>query len=90
MEGMEHHGSKEEEAAGSPMDICNLCSIDTMKDLEANNTGVAGQCVEVPHQSCFTTGVVGDWANHMTPEMVRRIDAIVEDKLRGSGLSFTR
>ncbi|KAM3205982.1 hypothetical protein ACQJBY_061584 [Aegilops geniculata] len=79
-----------EEAAGSPMDICRLCSIDTMKDVEANNTGVAGLFVEVPHQSFFRKGVVGDWANHMTPEMARRIDAIVEDKLRGSGLSFTR
>ncbi|KAF7105551.1 hypothetical protein CFC21_106347 [Triticum aestivum] len=64
------------------------------RHLEANNTGVAGLFVEVPHQSFFRKGVVGEgeghWANHMTPEMARRIDAIVEDKLRGSGLSFTR
>ena len=38
-----------EEAAGSPMDIRWLCSINAMKDLEANNTEVAGQFVEVPH-----------------------------------------
>ncbi|VAI68026.1 unnamed protein product [Triticum turgidum subsp. durum] len=78
-----------EEAAGSPMDICRLCSINTMKDLDANNTGVFGQFLKFPNRSFFREGVVGDWANHMTPEMARRIDAVVEDKLGGSGLSFT-
>ncbi|KAF8663180.1 hypothetical protein HU200_055781 [Digitaria exilis] len=33
-------------------------------------------------------GGKGDWANHMTPDMARHLDAIVEEKLSGSGLSF--
>ncbi|KAF8664170.1 hypothetical protein HU200_054918 [Digitaria exilis] len=33
-------------------------------------------------------GEPGDWANHMTPEMARRLDAIMENKLQGSGLVF--
>jgi hypothetical protein len=36
----------------------------------------------------FRKGEVGDWASHMTPDMARRLDAVVEEKLRGSGLSF--
>ncbi|VAH12302.1 unnamed protein product [Triticum turgidum subsp. durum] len=78
-----------EEAAGTPIHIAELCSIDTMRGLETNNTGAAGVLAKFPHGSFFRKGVVGDWVNHMTPEMARRINAIVEDKLRGSGLSFT-
>jgi hypothetical protein len=40
----------------------------------------------VPNSSFFRQGVVGDWVNHLSPEMARRIDAITADKFRGSGL----
>ena len=36
----------------------------------------------------FRKGEAGDWANHMTPDMARRLDGIIKEKLRGSGLSF--
>lgn len=87
-----------EEAAGSPSDIANLCSIDTMRGLDVNKAGAGhaittpsywGEGFVFPHQSFFRKGVAGDWVNHMTPETARRFDAIVEDKLRGSGLTFT-
>jgi hypothetical protein len=78
-----------EEAAGFPTDIAEMCSIDALRDLEANKTGNAGMFFKFPHQAFFRKGVVGDWVNHMTPEMARRIDAIVGDKLHGSGLTFT-
>jgi hypothetical protein len=77
-----------EEAAGTPADIVKLCSIETMRGLRANTTGASGQ-FKFPHDSFFRKGVAGDWANHMTPEMARRLDDIVEEKLRGSGLTFT-
>ncbi|KAE8819802.1 Flavonol sulfotransferase-like protein [Hordeum vulgare] len=75
-------------AAGLPADIVKLCSIETMKGLEANRTGASGVFYKFPHEANFRKGVIGDWVNHMTPEMAQRLDAIVEDKLRGSGLSF--
>ncbi|KAM0894879.1 hypothetical protein ACQ4PT_024186 [Festuca glaucescens] len=78
-----------EEAAGLPLDIAKLCSIDTMRGLDANKTGKSGQFFKFPNESFFRKGVVGDWVNHMTPEMAREVDAIVEEKLRGSGLTFT-
>ncbi|CAM0878056.1 unnamed protein product [Alopecurus aequalis] len=62
--------------------------LETMKGLDANNIGMSGIFVKFPHKSYFRKGSVGDWVNHMTPEMAHRFDAIVDDKIRGSGLSF--
>jgi hypothetical protein len=70
------------------VDIVKLCSIETMRGLRANTTGASG-LFKFPHESFFRKGVAGDWANHMTPEMARRLDDIIEEKLRGSGLTFT-
>ncbi|KAM0895507.1 hypothetical protein ACQ4PT_023776 [Festuca glaucescens] len=78
-----------DEAAGSPLHVAKLCSIDTMRALEANKTGKSGQFIKFPNESFFRKGVVGDWVNDMTPEMARQVDSIVEEKLRGSGLTFT-
>uniref|UniRef100_A0ACD5UJ62 Uncharacterized protein n=1 Tax=Avena sativa TaxID=4498 RepID=A0ACD5UJ62_AVESA len=77
-----------EEAAGTPADIAKLCSIQSMKGIRANTTGASGQ-FKFPHEAFFRKGVAGDWKNHMTAEMARRLDDIVEEKLRGSGLTFT-
>ena len=78
-----------EEAAGSPVDIAAMCSIGALRGLDVKKTENTKQFVKFPHESFFRKGVVGDWVNHMTPEMARRMDAVVEDKLRGSGLTFT-
>jgi hypothetical protein len=82
--------SSAEEAAGVPASIAKLCSMETLKGLDANNRGKSGILVKFDHKSYFRKGVVGDWVNHMTPEMARRFDAIVDEKIRGSGLSFSR
>ncbi|TVU35555.1 hypothetical protein EJB05_17451, partial [Eragrostis curvula] len=79
--------SAAEEAAGVVTDIVKLCSFDKLKHLDVNRTG--GQSsIPVRNDAYFRKGEAGDWANHMTQEMARRLDAIVEEKLRGSGLSF--
>jgi hypothetical protein len=36
----------------------------------------------------FRKGKVGDWANHMSEEMGQKLDSIIEEKLKGSGLTF--
>ncbi|XBI98732.1 hypothetical protein VPH35_018937 [Triticum aestivum] len=64
-----------EEAAGLLEDIVKLCNIETLRASPA-----------FPHTSFFAKGVAGDWVNHMTPEMAQRFNAIVEEKLHGSGL----
>uniref|UniRef100_A0ACD5VNL4 Uncharacterized protein n=1 Tax=Avena sativa TaxID=4498 RepID=A0ACD5VNL4_AVESA len=77
-----------EEAAGSPADIAKLCSLGTLKGAAGNKTGATGAFFKFPHQTYFRKGVVGDWVNYMTPEMAQRFDSIIQDKLRGSGLTF--
>uniref|UniRef100_A0ACD5WEZ3 Uncharacterized protein n=1 Tax=Avena sativa TaxID=4498 RepID=A0ACD5WEZ3_AVESA len=80
--------STDEEATGLPASIAKLCSMEVLKGLDANKIGTSGVHAKYPHKSYFRKGVVGDWVNHMTPEMADRFDAIVEDNIRGSGLSF--
>uniref|UniRef100_M8AWS0 Sulfotransferase n=1 Tax=Aegilops tauschii TaxID=37682 RepID=M8AWS0_AEGTA len=80
--------SDEEEDAGVVQDIVKLCSFGHLKPLEANSTGQLDPLVPVPREALFRKGVAGDWANHMTPEMARRLDEIVADKFHATGLTF--
>nr|CAB3471953.1 unnamed protein product [Digitaria exilis] len=77
--------SPAEEESGVVEQIVKLCSIDKLKSLEVNK---AGSCSPFANDWYFRRGGKGDWANHMTPDMARRLDVIVEEKLSGSGLSF--
>uniref|UniRef100_A0A0D3HM49 Sulfotransferase n=1 Tax=Oryza barthii TaxID=65489 RepID=A0A0D3HM49_9ORYZ len=70
-----------EVAAGVVDAIVDLCSIDRLRNVQANKTGVK-------KESFFRRGVAGDWSNHMSPEMASRLDRVVEDALRGSGFTF--
>ncbi|KAL6899471.1 hypothetical protein ACP4OV_006129 [Aristida adscensionis] len=80
--------SDEEVAGGVPEAVVALCSIDRLRSVEANRDGVHGHDVHTFKNSAFfRKGEVGDWKAHMTPEMAQRLDSIVEEKLRGSGLT---
>jgi hydroxyjasmonate sulfotransferase len=83
---MECDFSKEEEERGVADAIVELCSLDTLKNVKVNIYG-SGKLL-VPNESFFRKGVVGDWSNHMTPEMAQRLDKIVEEALQGSGFTF--
>ncbi|RVX00415.1 Cytosolic sulfotransferase 1 [Vitis vinifera] len=37
----------------------------------------------------FRKGEIGDWKNHLTAEMADRLDRIIEEKFKGSGLTFS-
>jgi hypothetical protein len=80
--------SPAEEEAGVVDQIVRLCSIENLKSLEVNKGGsfIGGNHFAIDW--FFRKGGAGDWANHMTPDMARRLDAIAEEKLSGSGLSF--
>ncbi|CDY34561.1 BnaC03g56610D [Brassica napus] len=54
--------------------------------LEINKTGKASN--NMHHSVFFRKGEVGDFKNHLTPEMENKIDMIVEEKYKGSGLKF--
>uniref|UniRef100_J3MCZ6 Sulfotransferase n=1 Tax=Oryza brachyantha TaxID=4533 RepID=J3MCZ6_ORYBR len=80
--------SAAEEDAGVVESIVELCSLDYMKNIEANKTGFMDPVFKIPRAALFRKGMTGDWANHMTPEMARRLDEIVADKLTTAGLTF--
>lgn len=79
--------SDAEEEAGVVHAIVELCNLDNMRSLEANKSGHLPY-INFPNKSLFRKGVAGDWVNHMTPEMARRMDDIVAEKFRGTGLTF--
>ncbi|KAG7596899.1 P-loop containing nucleoside triphosphate hydrolase [Arabidopsis suecica] len=77
--------TKEEEDSGTVDKILELCSLSNLSSLEINKTGSLGG---VDYKTYFRKGQVGDWKSYMTSEMVNKIDMIVEEKLKGSGLKF--
>lgn len=82
--------TEEEVSRGVVEDVVHLCSFDKLRSVPVNSSGVTDSIGGVPmeNSSYFRTGKVGDWENHLTEEMAKKLDAIVEEKLRGSGLMF--
>ncbi|TVU15125.1 hypothetical protein EJB05_38628, partial [Eragrostis curvula] len=76
-----------EEEAGVVDAVVRLCSFESMSGMEVTKRGKTDLVVgTVENTSFFRRGVVGDWTNHMLPEIARRIDAITRDKFKGTSL----
>ncbi|KAJ7004979.1 cytosolic sulfotransferase 15-like [Populus alba x Populus x berolinensis] len=78
--------SLEEEADGVVEGITKLCGFSNLKDKEINKTGRSLLYFE--NKTLFRRGEVGDWVNYLSPEMVDRLNKLMEQKLAGSGLKF--
>ncbi|PUZ44108.1 hypothetical protein GQ55_8G063500 [Panicum hallii var. hallii] len=78
--------SKEEEEGGVVDEIVKLCSLKELKNMEVNRSG--GSQAGVRNEAYFRKGSSGDWRNHLTPEMAKQLEKIVEDALQGSGFAF--
>jgi len=80
-------GAGDEEEYAVVDAVVRLCSFEHRSGLEVTKTGKTDLVVgTVDNSSFFRRGVVGDWANHLSPETARRIDAITAAKFMGSGL----
>ena len=75
--------TEKEEDQGCVDKILELCSLRNLSGLEINKTGKASN--NMHHSVFFRKGEVGDFKNHLTPEMENKIDMIVEEKYKGSG-----
>jgi estrone sulfotransferase len=68
--------SAKEEEDGVPEAIVRLCSFDKLSNLHVNKTGEFyrhGNLV-IENSAYFRKGKVGDWVNHMSEEMGRKLD----------------
>ncbi|XP_010532214.1 PREDICTED: cytosolic sulfotransferase 18-like [Tarenaya hassleriana] len=68
--------------------VVNLCSFETLKNLEANKgeKDREDRPAVYANSAYFRKAKVGDWQNYLTPEMAARIDGLMEDKFKGTGL----
>ena len=82
----------EEEEVGEVQKIISMCSFEKLSNLEVNKNGkcLLDISIPIPNSIFFRKGEIGDWANHLTPEMGARLDDIMERKLKGSGLKLPR
>ncbi|CAD6256461.1 unnamed protein product [Miscanthus lutarioriparius] len=78
--------SEEDEEDGVVDQIVELCSLENLKSKDVNKNGSTR--LGIKSESFFRKGLVGDWKNYMTMDMAARLDKIVEEATRGSGLTF--
>nr|QWJ73429.1 sulfotransferase 5b 1-4 [Isatis tinctoria] len=80
--------TSEEEKEGVVEKLVNLCSFETLKNLEANKGDKEREDRPsgFPNSAYFRKGKVGDWHNYLTPEMAARIDDLMEEKFKGTDL----
>ncbi|KAK9683878.1 hypothetical protein RND81_10G171500 [Saponaria officinalis] len=79
--------STQEETDGVVNDIIELCSFKNIKELEVNKSGTTLNNI-IDTKTFFRKGEVGDWTNHFTPLMVEKMDQLMQDRLKGTSLSF--
>ncbi|XP_057967127.1 cytosolic sulfotransferase 7-like [Malania oleifera] len=71
--------TSQEEKEGGVDKVIEFCSFEKLSNLEVNKTGKTfGGAVE--SSAFFRKGEVGDSVNHLTPEMIERIDQITKQK----------
>ncbi|XP_028803529.1 cytosolic sulfotransferase 5-like [Neltuma alba] len=79
--------SQEEEKDGNvAADILELCSFESLSNMEVNKPGNSWRNIE--NNAFFRRGEVGDWKNFFTFDMVQRLNVITEEKLEKHGLKF--
>ncbi|KAJ4873784.1 Cytosolic sulfotransferase 17 [Raphanus sativus] len=78
----------EEEKNGVVEKVVNICSFETMKNLEANKGDKEREDHPSPYTNSayFRKGKTGDWVNYLTRDMAARMDGIMEEKFKGTGL----
>ena len=79
--------SEEDEEDGVVDQIVELCSLENLKSKDVNKNGSTTR-LGIKSETFFRKGQVGDWKNYMTVDMAARLDKIVEEATRGSGLTF--
>ncbi|CDY49196.1 BnaA09g10820D [Brassica napus] len=87
-EFMGYRFTAEEEKNGVVEKVVNLCSFETLKNLEVNKGDKERADISSPNvnRAFFRKGKAGDWVNCLTPDMAARMDGLMEEKFKGTGL----
>ncbi|VAI79183.1 unnamed protein product [Triticum turgidum subsp. durum] len=85
--------TREEESGGVVEQVADLCGFTSLSSVDPNRVDRvevehAGVKLVVNPSSLFRKGEVGDWVNHMSKDMAARMDQLVAEKFKGSGLTF--
>ncbi|XP_068639586.1 cytosolic sulfotransferase 17-like [Aristolochia californica] len=64
------------------------CSFDSVSNVKANKGREDVHWTGFPYDSFFRRGIVGDWKNYLSAEMIQRLQGITSEKLQGFGLQF--
>ncbi|KAG8497326.1 hypothetical protein CXB51_008516 [Gossypium anomalum] len=78
----------EEENKEIVEEIVKLCSFENMSNQDVNKSDTRSQENPISNSDFFRKGEVGDWANHLSPQMSEILDQITEQKFQGTGFSF--
>ncbi|GJN16644.1 hypothetical protein PR202_gb03657 [Eleusine coracana subsp. coracana] len=80
--------SEKEHEDGVHEEVVRLCSFENLSNLQINQIGEMSRMknLVLERSTFFRKGKVGDWVNHMSHEMGKKLDKITEEKLKGSGL----
>ncbi|KAJ0791929.1 putative Sulfotransferase domain, P-loop containing nucleoside triphosphate hydrolase [Helianthus annuus] len=76
--------TEEEEAEGAVEGIVKLCSFENLS--EVNKHGNLRE--DIPNDTFFREGKVGDWTNHLTDEMSSILDDINKEKFYGLDITW--
>ncbi|XVF62755.1 hypothetical protein PTKIN_Ptkin09bG0033800 [Pterospermum kingtungense] len=81
--------SSEEENNGIVQEIVDLCSFESLSNLDVNKTAdPLITSLRINNSFFFRKGKVGDWVNYLTPEMGDTLDQITKAKFQGTGFTF--
>ncbi|TYG75645.1 hypothetical protein ES288_D03G048500v1 [Gossypium darwinii] len=78
----------EEENQEIVEEIVKLCSFENMSNQDVNKSDTRSQEKPISNSDFFRKGEVGDWVNHLSPQMSEILDQITEQKFQGTGFSF--
>ncbi|KAG8497323.1 hypothetical protein CXB51_008530 [Gossypium anomalum] len=65
-----------------------LCSFKSMNNQDVNKLDKRYQERPISNSDFFRKGEVGDWVNHLSPQMAEKLDQITEQKLQDTGFNF--
>lgn len=80
--------SPEEEKKWIVEEIVKLCSFESLSNQDVNKSDTRSGENPMSNSDFFRKGEVGDWVNHLSPEMVEKLNQITEQKLQGTGFNF--